>query len=322
MAPVSPVMSKPDYRSDMPAERICKPGPPLKATTGKTNYLVIGDSISIGYAPWVARMLGDDYQVQHAPWDRTDGGAKDSNYGLQCLHLFLHTAMLEPTRYDVIIFNFGMHDIDYSGNHSEEYVTTAEYAKNLRAIKSILLSTGAKVGYVLTTPVPYNTSLNDRVIQYNNIARDVMEEYPTVATADLYTWVIEVCGVPPYFHCSIADKQPSPHYTHLGYEYLSERVKDLIIDLKRDESPHFWKRQELFWSMRENPVPCKNKSGAVVTVCPFNSTCYNERYSVTGQGCCLTPDAVPCGDGVHCCPAGYECDAACSRYECSCQKTR
>ena len=196
-------------------------------------------------------MLGDDYQVQHAPWDRTDGGAKDSNYGLQCLHLFLQTAMLEPTRYDVIIFNFGMHDINYSGNWLEEYVTPVDYAKNLRALKSILLSTGAKVGYVLTTPVPWNVTLNDRIIQYNNIAREVMEENPTVATADLYTWVIEGCGVPPYFHCSIARKQPSPHYTHSGYEYLSERVKDLIRDLTtvRDESLRFWKRQELFVSI-------------------------------------------------------------------------
>ena len=194
-------------------------------------------------------MLGDDYQVQHAPWG-TDGGAKDSNYGLQCLHLFLHTAMLEPTRYDVIIFNFGLHDINYSGEHPEQYVTPDEYAKNLRAITSILLSTGANVGYVLTTPVPYNTTLNDRVINYNNIAREVMEEYPTVAIADLYSWVIEVCGVPPYFHCSIAGKQPSPHYTHSGYEYLSERLKDLIIGLntERDESLLFWKRQELFVS--------------------------------------------------------------------------
>lgn len=232
--------------------------------------------------------------------------------------------MLEPTRYDVIIFNFGMHDINYSGNHSEEYITPAEYAKNLRVITSILLSTGTKVGYVLTTPVPYNASLNDRVIQYNNIARDVMKEYPTVVTVDLYTWVIEVCGVPPYFNCIIAGKQPSPHYTHSGYEYLSERVKDLIIDLtpEHDESPRFWKRQELFWSKRENPVQCKNKSGDVVTVCPYNSTCCNERYSVPGQGCCLTPNAVPCGDELHCCPAGYKCDPACSRYECSCQKAR
>jgi len=210
------------------------------------------------YTPWVAKMLGDDYQVQHAPWDRRDGGAKDSKYGLQCLRLFLQTAMLEPTRYDVIIFNFGMHDINYSGNHTDEYITPAEYAKNLRAIKSILLSTGAKVGYVLTTPVPYNASVNDRVIQYNNIARGVMKEYPAVATADLYTWVIEVCGVPPYFHCIIAGRQPSPHYTHSGYAYLSERVKDLVIDLtpRRNESLRFWKRQASFVSILHGASYC------------------------------------------------------------------
>ena len=45
---VSSVMSNADYCSVMPAERICKPGPPLKAMTGKTNCLIIGDSISIG----------------------------------------------------------------------------------------------------------------------------------------------------------------------------------------------------------------------------------------------------------------------------------
>ena len=212
--------------------------------------LIVFCSSCSSYTPWIATMLGDDYQVQHAPW-AGDGGAKDSNYGLQCLHLFLQTAMLEPTRYDVIIFNFGLHDTNFSGGHPEEYVTPDEYAKNLRAITSILLSTGANVGYVLTTPVPYNTTLNDRVINYNNIAREVMEEYPTVAIADLYTWVIEVCGVPPYFHCSIARKQPSPHYKPSGYEYLSERLKDLIIDLttERDESPRFWKRQELYVSI-------------------------------------------------------------------------
>ena len=123
--------------------------------------------------------------------------------------------------------------------------------QNLKTITSILLSTGAKVLYVLTTPVPWNATLNDRVIQYNNIARDVMKQYPAVAIADLYSWVIEVCGVPPYFHCSIARKQPSPHYKPSGYEYLSERLKDLIIDLttERDESFRFWKRQELFVSI-------------------------------------------------------------------------
>ena len=37
-------------RSVIPAERLCLPGPPLKRTPGKINCLVIGDSISIGYA--------------------------------------------------------------------------------------------------------------------------------------------------------------------------------------------------------------------------------------------------------------------------------
>ena len=39
-----------DSRSVIPAERLCLPGPPLKRTPGKINCLVIGDSISIGYA--------------------------------------------------------------------------------------------------------------------------------------------------------------------------------------------------------------------------------------------------------------------------------
>lgn len=48
MVPLSSVVSNANYWSVMPAERICKPGPPLKATTGKMNCLIIGDSVSIG----------------------------------------------------------------------------------------------------------------------------------------------------------------------------------------------------------------------------------------------------------------------------------
>lgn len=318
----------------IPADRICKPGPPLKGKPGKINCLIIGDSISIGYSPWVATMLGNDYQVQHAPWDHADGGALDSKYGFQCLQLFLLTAMLEPTSYDVIIFNFGMHDINYGGKWLEEYTPPNDYSNNLRKIKSVLLSTGVKVGYVLTTPVPYNVTLNNRVKQYNSIASHVMSEEPKVATADLYTWVVEACGDPPYLHCIIADKQPSPHYTSQGYQYLSQRVKDLILDVTYDEKGRAkqlstqTKQEELHlemitksqWIGHRDVVPCTNKSGKVVTVCPFNSTCCDSRFSSSGQGCCLLPQAVPCGDGKHCCPAGYGCDPDCSMYRCSCQK--
>ena len=139
--------------------------------------------------------------------------------------------MLEPTNYDVIIFNFGIHDNNYNDGWPEEYTTQTKYTENLREIKSLLLSTGARVGFVLTTPVYHSVTLNTCVKQYNSIAHNVMKEQPTVATADLYTRVVEAFGDPPYLDCIIAAKKPSPHYTPQGSEYLSERIKDFILDL-------------------------------------------------------------------------------------------
>ena len=204
------------------------------------------------YTPWVAKALNNSHQVQHAPWDDIDGGALDSKYGLKCLHMFLSTVMLEPTSYDVITFNFGMHDINYNDSRPEEYTTQTKYTENLREIKSLLLSTGARVGFVLTTPVHHSVTLNTRVKQYNNIANNVMKEQPIVATADLYTWVVEACGEPPYLDCTIAAKQPSPHYSSQGSEYLSERIKDFILDLSESLLEKGRAKQTLLQTDHEN----------------------------------------------------------------------
>ncbi|KAJ7381619.1 hypothetical protein OS493_040095 [Desmophyllum pertusum] len=95
-------------------------------------------------------------------------------------------------------------------------------------------------------------------------------------------------------------------------------VKDLTVDI--DENLPSWKRHESLWIADKYSVPCENKSGKVVTMCPYNTTCCDDLVSNTGQGCCLVPKAVPCGDGMHCCPAGYECDPGCSIPKCSCRK--
>lgn len=320
-----------DPPSVVSADRICKPGPPLKRTPGKTNCLIIGDSVSIGYTPWIAKLLGDGYQVQHAPWDHKDGGALDSKYGRQCLSLFLMTVMMEPTTYDVIIFNFGLHDVNYNGEWPEEYTSPADYAENIGEIKSILISTGAKVGYVLTTPVPYNVSINNLVLQYNDIATNLMNQQPAIPIADLYTWVVEACGDPPYDNCKIAAKQPSPHYSPQGYQYLAQRLIYLVRDLKgkengrrQDKHSHLNTLHEdtnKFKWMRsafKDSVACRDKSGQVVTVCPSNSTCCASLFSSSGQGCCLLSQAASCSDGKHCCRAGYGCDPSCSVYQCNC----
>ena len=180
----------------------------------------------------MAERLGDGFQVQNAPWGDLDGGALDSKYGLKCLQMFLSTVMLEPTSYDVIIFNFGLHDLNFNGKWPEEQTPPNEYDENLREIKSLLLSTGARVGYVLTTPMPENDTLDSSIKQYNGIANHVMKEHPAIATADLYNWVIEGCVK----NCLVIDKDLSPHFTKGGYKYLSKKVKDLVLSLAQSLS--------------------------------------------------------------------------------------
>ena len=69
-----------------------------------------GDSISIGYTPFLKEQLSAVCQVQHSPWDVRDGGACDTAYGLQCLRSFLTSPSGAPLHPDLIVFNFGMHD--------------------------------------------------------------------------------------------------------------------------------------------------------------------------------------------------------------------
>ena len=61
----------------------------------------------------VAAALESKCTVQVAPFSK-GGAALDSRYGLECIKFLLSTTNLSPTRYDAVIFNFGMHDIDFS----------------------------------------------------------------------------------------------------------------------------------------------------------------------------------------------------------------
>ena len=49
-------------------------------STTLKNVLIIGDSVSIGYTPWVAQHMGDVALVQHSPYDSRDGGAEETAY--------------------------------------------------------------------------------------------------------------------------------------------------------------------------------------------------------------------------------------------------
>ena len=135
-------------------EKCCAPGPPLELSTTLPNCLVIGDSVSDQYTPPVAKLLNATCQVQHAPWV---GGGSANNaanglYNLQHCH-WLRTA-LRPDRdvtWDVIQFNFGLHDLPKADPAQPEQLDL--YTEQLENITTLLLASGAKhVQYALTTP--------------------------------------------------------------------------------------------------------------------------------------------------------------------------
>lgn len=129
----------------------CAPGPALAISTTMPNCLVIGDSVSDQYTPSVAKLLAKTCLVQHAPWVG-GGSANNAANGLRNLLecRWLRTAVRPdlPVTWDLIMFNFGLHDLQMVYNSN-----LATYTSTLANITDILLASGAKkVLYALTTP--------------------------------------------------------------------------------------------------------------------------------------------------------------------------
>ena len=140
------------------------------------RVLIMGDSISLGYTWEVRKLLAGKANVQHP-----DVNCWSTAFGLEHIKKWLG-----EKHWDVIYFNFGLHDLKYL-NDKAEYVTPdkglqvtpiKQYQANLRKIVEILETTGAKLIFATTTPVP--NGAGGRVpgdeIRYNAAASEVMRE--------------------------------------------------------------------------------------------------------------------------------------------------
>lgn len=129
----------------------CAPGPALPVSSTLPNCLIIGDSVSDQYTPSVAKLMNGVCKVQHAPWVG-GGSANDARNGLFNLQhcRWLRTALRpdEKIGWDIILFNFGLHDLMKTTPD-----LLALYTSQLENITKILQASGAKnVQYALTTP--------------------------------------------------------------------------------------------------------------------------------------------------------------------------
>ena len=202
-----------------------KPNPAfakVEDVPGLPRVLLIGDSISIGYTADVRALLKGKANVHRIP---TNGGPTSN--GLKHLD-----AWLGASKWDVIHFNWGLHDLKYMGPNNEnqadpkspdshQQVPLAEYERNLKQLVDRLKRTGAVLIWCNTTPVPAGSGgrIPGDEIKYNEAAARVMKA-AGVTTDDLYA------------HSLAGPKDTqlpaNVHYTAKGYHYLAEQVAAAI----------------------------------------------------------------------------------------------
>src|SRR5262249_11906385 len=126
-----------------PARR--EPSPSLKPITDDPKLprvLLIGDSSSVGYTLPVRANLAGKANVH-----RANANCGPTIRGLESLQ-----AWLGDGKWDVIHFNFGLHDVRYMDDTKKKQVSPEDYEVNLTKIVEQLKKTGAKLIWCNTTP--------------------------------------------------------------------------------------------------------------------------------------------------------------------------
>jgi acyl-CoA thioesterase-1 len=188
--------------------------------------LVVGDSVSIGYTPFVAELLASKALVQHSPWGG-DGGAEETKYGASCIEYLLRApggAALAP---DVLMFNWGLHN-SLAGNCTApcdpgQSGPPAEYAPYLKQIvarlKALAANGKTKLLFAITSPDLCNKPIDDIQVQLNSQAVAIMKD-AGIPTVDLYHAITGKCGPVPTASCFGQKGCYCPHCPP-GYSWLA-----------------------------------------------------------------------------------------------------
>jgi acyl-CoA thioesterase-1 len=172
---------------------------PADKPADKPRVLLLGDSISIGYTPFVQEMLKAEAVVVRPM--RRNGTAENcsgTTYGVEQIDRWL---AIDGGRWDVIHFNFGLHDLKHvdpktgaaSPNESDPpQADLAKYEKQLREIVGKLKTSGAKLILATTTPYPEGVKpfrAVDDAAKYNEVALKIAKEND-IAVDDLYAFAL------------------------------------------------------------------------------------------------------------------------------------
>jgi acyl-CoA thioesterase-1 len=201
-----------------------RPGPlaPIEDQAGLPRVLLIGDSISIGYTLPVRTLLKGKANVH-----RPNANCGPTTRGLESIDKWLGDG-----KWDVIHFNWGLHDLKYLGPNGEnladpkakesrQQVPPDEYRGNLEQLVVRLKKTGASLIWCNTTPVPKGAKgrLVGDAKKYNQIAVEVMKKHE-VQVNDLYGQIFK--------QLATAQRPANVHFTPDGSAILAKQVARAI----------------------------------------------------------------------------------------------
>ena len=184
---------------------------------GLPRVLIIGDSISIHYTHFVRQYLRGKANVHRIP---TNGGPTDR--GLTSLDSWIGEG-----KWDVIVFNWGLHDSKYEGwdrQTGKRYSTPETYASNLEALVVRLKATGAQLLWASTTPVPEGAKTHDvgDSVRFNTVATPIMAKH-AIAVCDLYSLAKP--------DLAALQRPMNIHFNTHGSAVLARKVADAVLKL-------------------------------------------------------------------------------------------
>lgn len=186
------------------------------------RVLIIGDSISIGYTATVREELSGKANVHRIP----------ENGGHTAKGLENFDKWTGKKKWDVIHFNWGLHDLKYMKDGKLDPATGTQlapaevYGKNLEMLVRRLKNTGAHLIWAATTPVPEGSKgrVPGDAKKYNGVAARIMDEHG-VPINDLFGHIIDKLDT--------YQRPANVHFIEEGSSYLGKKVaKEVLNQLK------------------------------------------------------------------------------------------
>lgn len=209
------------------------------------NVLILGDSISIGYTPFVREMLKGKANVYRPMLENgKPENCAGTTKGVENIDRWLNSAgnagiTNSGSHWDIIHFNFGLHDIKHvdpvTGKNSQnpkhpKQANRRHYKKNLKTIVEKLKATGAELIFATTTPYPddVNGPLRKPGMprKYNRVAVKIMNKNG-IRINNLHAFMVP--------RMNELQRPNNVHFTKKGSRALAgkvvERINEVIYEI-------------------------------------------------------------------------------------------